>query len=159
MSDIVFNIALGRAAELYRRVIAGDPAGSALLLVALKAENLEADETLRDWDTLADIITTGSSREATNTGYSRKVIAAGDLTPPTPNDSSNYVLLDLPDTTWNAVQSDGGAWGKILVCYRPGTAPADSAIIPLTGHDFPITPDGTAIVAQVDPNGFFAAQA
>jgi hypothetical protein len=51
----------------------------------------------------------------------------------------------------------GTNWAKILVCYRPASASPDSAVIPLTSHDFPINPDGSNVVAQVDPSGFFRA--
>ncbi|WP_433235491.1 hypothetical protein ACQPYK_25430 [Streptosporangium sp. CA-135522] len=155
MADFQFNIAKGRTAELYNRVKTGDPATSTLLLVALAAANIETDAVLKDRDTLADVLA-GTTDEATNTGYTRKVLAAADLNALTPDDVNDRIDLDIPDQTWTNVQV-GSNWSKILVCYRPATASPDSAIIPLTSHDFPIQPDGSNVVVQIDPAGFFRA--
>ncbi|MEV4749059.1 hypothetical protein AB0K21_21995 [Streptosporangium sp. NPDC049248] len=155
MADFQFNVSKGRAVELYNRVKTSDPVNSALILVALAAANVETDAVLKDKDTLADVLS-GSTDEATNVGYSRKVLAAADLTAVVPDDVNDWVDLALPDQTWANVQA-GSNWSKILVCYRPATGSADSAIVPLTSHDFPINPDGSNVVAQVDPSGFFRA--
>ncbi|MFI6317294.1 hypothetical protein ACIBG8_07235 [Nonomuraea sp. NPDC050556] len=153
MADFKFNVGLGRVAELYNRVKTGDPAGSALVLVALSAANLESDAVLRDKDTLADVLS-GSTDEVTNTGYSRKVLLAADLAPLTPDDVNDRLDLDIPDQTYTSVQA-GTNWAKILVCYKPGAASPDTAIIPLTSHDFPLIPDGTNVVVQIDALGFW----
>jgi hypothetical protein len=155
MADFQFNAAKGRVVELYNRVRTGDPATSALLVVALDAANIETDAGLKDKDTLADVLA-GITNEATNVGYSRKVLGAADLSVVEPDDENDWVDLALPDQTWLNVQA-GTNWAKILVCYRPASASPDSAVIPLTSHDFPINPDGSNVVAQVDPSGFFRA--
>ncbi|GGK90377.1 hypothetical protein Ppa06_58080 [Planomonospora parontospora subsp. parontospora] len=153
--DFVFNIAKGRAAELYWRVKNSDPANSALLVVALAVANLEADTVLQDKDTLADILS-GATDEATNSGYARNVLTAADLAALTPDDTNDRMDLDIPDQTWTAVQA-GSNWGKLVIAYRPASASPDSAIIPMTAHDFTITPDGSNIVAQIDAAGFYRA--
>lgn len=155
MADVQFNIAKGRTAELYNRVKIGDPAASALLLVVLAAEGIETDAVLKDMDTLADILA-GATNEVTNDGYARKVLTAADLNVLAPDDVNDRMDLDLPDQTYASVQA-GTNWAKVLVCYRPNTGSPDSQIIPMTAHDFPITPDGTNIVVQVDSAGFFRA--
>ncbi|MFG3438345.1 hypothetical protein ACGF0J_13970 [Nonomuraea sp. NPDC047897] len=155
MADFQFNVAKGRVVELYRRVRVGDPATSALLVVALDAAGIETDAALKDRDSLADVLA-GATNEVTNTGYSRKVLAAGDLSDVVPDDANDWTDLALPDQTWNNVQM-GTNWAKIIICYRPAAASPDSAVIPLTSHDFPINPDGSNVVAQVDPSGFFRA--
>ncbi|WP_214317058.1 hypothetical protein [Nonomuraea sediminis] len=155
MPDFQFNVAKGRTTELYNRVKIGDPAGSALIVLALAAANVETDAVLKDKDTLADVLG-GATDEATNTGYSRKVLVAADLNPVVPDDVNDWVDLSIPGQTWANVQP-GSNWSKILVCYRPAAASPDSAIVPLTSHDFPINPDGSNVVAQVDPSGFFRA--
>ncbi|WP_440063807.1 hypothetical protein [Streptosporangium sp. OZ121] len=155
MPDFQFNISKGRATELYTRVKTGDPATSALVLVALAETGIETDAVLEDKDTLADVLS-GSTNEATNVGYARKVLSAADLTVVVPDDVNDWVDLALPDATWANVQA-GTDWSKVLVCYRPATGSPDSAIVPLTSHDFPIKPDGSNVVAQVDPSGFFRA--
>jgi len=156
VADIVFNIAKGRVVEYYNRVKANDPSPSALVIVAVKATGLEADGTLQDYDDLNAILAAAND-EATNTGYARKVLTDSDLAAlPAPDDTNNRYEVDLPDQTWSAVQTTGGAWGALLVCYDADTgAGTDANIIPLTKHDFAVTPDGSDIVAQI--NNFFRA--
>lgn len=158
MADGVFNIAKGRVGEFYARVDANDPANSALVIVALKAAGLEADATLQDYDDLAAILA-ATNDEATNTNYARKVLTDADLSAPVPDDTNNRFDFDIPDPVWSpGPTATGGAWGKLLVCYDPDTAAGtDSSIIPLTHHDFAVTPDGTVITATVNPAGFFRA--
>ncbi|MFI6886771.1 hypothetical protein [Streptosporangium canum] len=155
MADFVPNIAKGRAAELYNRVKTADPATAALVIVALSATNLETDAVLRDKDTLADWLS-GTTDEVTNAGYARKVLLAADLAALAPDDINDRMDIDIPDQTWTNVAA-GSNWAKLVICYRPATASPDSAIIPLTAHDFAITPDGSNIVAQIDPTGFYRA--
>jgi hypothetical protein len=154
--DFQFNIALGRTAELYKRVKVGDPAGSSLVVVALAASGIETDAVLKDKDSLADVLA-GATNEATNTGYVRKTLTAAELNTVAPNDALDRMDLDIPDLTWSTVQAEGGAWAKLIICYQPSGSATDAQIEPLTSHDFGITPDGTNIVAQVDPAGFFGA--
>ncbi|MDP9843269.1 hypothetical protein [Streptosporangium lutulentum] len=155
MADFQFNISKGRAVELYNRVKTGDPADSALLLVVLAEEDVESDAVLKDKDTLADVLA-GATNEATNGGYVRKVLTAADLGVLSPDDANDRIDLDIPDQTWTNVLP-GSNWAKIAICYRPATESADSEIIPLTSHDFPMIPDGSNMVAQIDSVGFFRA--
>lgn len=158
MADSVFNIAKGRVVEYYNRVKSNDPTNSAIVIVALKATGLEAHSALIDYDDLATLLAAAND-EATNTGYSRKVLTDADLAAlPAPDDTNNRYEVDLPDQTFSAVGATGGAWGALLICYDSDTTGGtDSAIIPLTVHDFAVTPDGTDIVAQFNALGFFRA--
>lgn len=157
MADFVFNVAKGRVAELYNRVDSNDPANSALVVVVLKAAGLESDAVLRDYDTL-DAILAAANDEATNVNYARKVLTDADLAAFAPDDTNDRVDLDIPDLTWTNVGATGGAWGKLLICYDGDTtAGTDANIIPLAAYDFPVTPDGTSITAQVAVAGFFRA--
>lgn len=158
MADQVFNIALGSVAGYYRRVDGNDPANSALVIVLLAASGIESDATLKDKDTLADLVS-GATNEATNTGYARKVLTDSDLTAFAPDDANNRVDLDFPDQTWTSVANDGtGAIGDAVVCYDGDTTGGtDSNIEPLTMHDFAVTPNGGDITLQVAAVGFFRA--
>lgn len=158
MTDFVFNIAKGRVVEYYNRVKNNDPSASALVIVAIKATGIESDGTLQDYDDLSALLAAAND-EATNTGYARKVLTDADLAAlPAPDDTNNRYDIDLPDQTWSAVQTTGGAWAKLLVCYDGDTgAGNDSNIIPLTAHDFSVTPDGSDIIAQIAAAGFFRA--
>ncbi|MEU4511765.1 hypothetical protein AB0G05_19915 [Nonomuraea wenchangensis] len=156
MPDFEFNIAKGRSVELYRRVRLGDPATSALMIVALAEAGIETDAALKDKISLADVLS-GTTDEATNTGYARKVLGAADLNDVVPDFANDRTDIDVPDQTWLNVQAAGGPWSKILLCYRPATGSPDSDVVPMTAHDFSITPDGSNIVLQIDPSGFFRA--
>ena len=155
MADFVFNEAKGRVAEFYNRVQTNDPANSALIIVALATAGLETDAVLRDKVSLADLVS-GTTNEVTNTGYSRKVLTDADLTALTIDQTNDRVDLDTADIAFGAI-SAGDGWSKIVFCYdNDTTAGTDANIIPLTCHDFVVTPDGSAITVQT-PNGFFRA--
>ncbi|WP_433225621.1 hypothetical protein [Actinomadura formosensis] len=147
MSNGVFNIALGRGAYYATLPAANDSLVVALLKVA------QADDALRDHDTLAQVL--AANTEADFTNYARKT-ATGVLV--TVNDTTNLVDVDIDDITWATA---GGALNntlaKLIICYKPDTASADSAIIPMTHHDFVVTTDGSSITAQVAATGFFRA--
>lgn len=157
MADFVFNIAKGRVVEYYNRVKNNDPANSALVVVILATAGLETDAVLRDKDTLADVVS-GTTNEVTNSGYGRKVLTDADLAAlPAPDDVNDRYDVDIPDQTFAAIAA-GDGWSKLLVCYDPDTTGGtDANIVPLTAHDFVITPDGSDIVAQINAAGFFRA--
>lgn len=142
MANITFNIAKGRVAELYNRVESNDPANSAIILVPIETSGLESDATLIDKDDLAAVLS-GTTNEQTTMG--RKTLTDSDLAAfPAPNDTSDYMSLNLPSVTWTA--ASGNAISKILVCYDSDTtAGTDSNIIPLTMFDFSATPSGLDI--------------
>ena len=156
MANFVFNISKGRVVEYYNRVKNNDPANSALVILAIDA-NGDTDATMQDRDDLAALLG-GTANEVTNSGYARKVLTDADLAAlPAPDDANDRFDIDLPDQTWNAVAA-GTAWTDVIVCYDPDTTGGtDSAIIPLTCHDFPMTPDGSDIIMQVAAAGFFRA--
>lgn len=156
MANQVFNAALGRVVEMYNRVDINDPANSALIIVILATAGIETDAVLKDKDTLADVVA-GTTNEVTNTGYARKTLTDADLVAFAPDDTNDRVDLDIPDQTWTGVAA-GDGWNDFLVCYdNDTTAGTDANIIPLTMHDFVITPDGSDITAQIAAAGFFRA--
>jgi len=155
MADLVFNIAKGRVVELYNRVQTNDGANSALIVVAVDA-NGETDANFRDFDDLAALLAS-TANEVTNTNYARKVLTDADLSAISVDDTNDRFEVDIPDQTWTSI-SAGDAWTDLIICYDPdSTAGTDSTVIPLTLHDFAVTPDGSDITAQVDALGFFRA--
>lgn len=156
MTDFVFNIALGRVAELYNRVDSNDPANSALIVAVLAATGIESDAVLKDKDDLAALVA-GTTNEATNTGYARKVLTDADLTAFAPDDANDRVDLDIPDQTWVGV-SAGDVWIDVVILYdNDTTLGTDANIVPLTQHDFSVTPDGSDITAEIAAAGFYRA--
>lgn len=161
MANFVFNIAKGRVVELYNRVENNDPANSAFVVVVLKTTGLESDATLLDYDNLDLLLKRGGGSqvaEVTNSGYARKTLTDVDLASvPAPDDTNDRYDIDIPDLTWTAVAA-GDGWSKLLVCYdNDTTAGTDANIVPLTAHDFVVTPDGSDITAQIAAAGFFRA--
>ena len=156
MANQVFNIALGRVAELYNRVDTNDPANSALIIAILATAGVETDAVLKDKDTLADVVA-GTTNEVTNTGYARKTLTDTDIVAFAPDDTNDRVDLDIPDQTWTAVAA-GDGWNDLLVCYDSDTTGGtDANIVPCTMHDFSVTPDGSDITAQIAAAGFYRA--
>lgn len=158
MANQVLNIALGRVAELYNRVDSNDPTNSALIIVLIASSGIESDATLKDMDTLSAFVA-GTTNEATNTGYARKTLTDADIVAFAPDDANDRVDLDIPDQTWTGVANDGtGAIGDLLVCYDSDTTGGtDANIVPMTMHDFAVTPDGSDITAQIATAGFYRA--
>lgn len=146
MANVVFNVARGRARQL---ILDGED----LIVVLLKTA--QADDALRDHDTLAALLASGGGTdnvEADFTNYARKTIANASVTN-TVDDTANDADLDIPDQTW---ASAGGASNntlvKAIVCID---GEDDSARIPLTAHDFTPTTDGSDLIAQVATDGFY----
>jgi hypothetical protein len=158
MGNEVFNIAKGRVAELYNRVDLNDPANSALIIILLATTGLEADTALRDFDTVSALVA-GTTNEATNTGYARKVLTDSDISAFAPDDTNDRVDIDIPDQTWTGLANDGtGAISKFVTAYDSDTTGGtDANIVPMTHHDFAITPDGSDVTAQIAAAGFFRA--
>src|SRR3954468_197986 len=156
MADQVFNIAKGRVAEFYFRIDSNDPANSALIILILATAGIETDAVLKDVDTVTALVA-GTTNEVTNTGYARKTLTDTDIVAFAPDDTNDRVDLDIPDQTWTAVAA-GDGWNDFVVNYdNDSTAGTDANIVPLTQHDFVLTPDGSDITAQIAVAGFFRA--
>src|SRR5512134_2908437 len=153
MADFVFNIAKGRVGQYCQNVEDGSPANSRLKVIVLEATGLEADAALKDHNDLAALLA-GTSNEQTTMG--RKTVAAANIAL-TVDDTNERLDIDMDDQLWTA--ATGNAVGALVVVYCPdGVTPgADSTFIPLTKHDFVVTPDGSDITAQINTAGFFRA--
>lgn len=139
MADITFNIALGRVASL--AALTGG-ANDALIMVPLESSGLVADSTMRDYDTLSDLLA-GASNEQTTVG--RKTLGSVSVTV---NDTDNRVDIDCADVTWTA--PTGNAIGAVVICYDPDTTGGtDADLIPLTKHGITWTPDGNNFTLTV----------
>jgi len=154
VADIVFNIAKGRVVEFHNRIDTNDPTNAAIIVVPVDV-GATTDATIRDFDTLAAVLG-GGVTERTTGGWNRKTITDADITFPAPDDTNDRFDIDIPDQTWTAVTA--GAVTDLLICYDSDTgAGTDSNIVPLTMHDFAVTPDGSDVVAVINAAGFFRA--
>lgn len=153
MANMVPNIALGQVVGYYRRVDENDPSTAELYVIVFNAS--DTDATIRDVDTVAAIEALSSTAEVANSGYSRKVLTDSDLTAFSADDTNDRVDLVISDQTWTSVAA-GTAWTDVCIAYGTNGG-ADSAKVPLTWHDFSVTPNGGDITMDVPSAGFFRA--
>lgn len=153
MADFAYNIAKGRAVELFNRVDANDPAAAALYIIPVDVAAV-TDATLRDLDDFAAIITAGVTERAA-TGWNRKTLTDTDITFPAPNDGNDSYDIDIPDPVWTAVTA--GAVTDLIVCYASVASPTNAQLLPISQHDFAITPDGSDVTGTVNVAGFYRA--
>lgn len=147
MADFIFNQAKGKFAEWAARVEANDPANSVFILEAVLTT--ATDATLKDLDDIAAIESDANTAEVTNSGYARKSFANGTITI-TIDDTNDRTDVDFADQTWTAVATSPGAWSDLIFGYdSDSTGGADSAIKPVSQHDFAVTPDGSDITATI----------
>lgn len=145
-TDFVFNAAKGRFVHYATLPAASD----ALVAVLLEASGLEADATLKDYDTLAALLA-GTSNEQTTMG--RKTLANVAVTV---DDTGDDASFDCDDLTYTA--ASGNAVGKLVVCYDPDTGTGDdTTLIPLTAHSLDVTPDGNDVEVQIHADGVAVA--
>lgn len=155
MADRVTVASLGKARYYAEQVRAGT---GVFLLVLLQA-GMEADATLIDRATLADVLAVSANKEPTWTGgtnYARKSYA-GTAVALDINTANDRVDIDLADPTWSAAGSPTAtqALGKLGVCYAPAAGSANSAIIPLAWFDYPVVADGSDLVAPFSAQGVY----
>ena len=144
MGDFVFNIAKGRVAHYATLPAAND----ALIVIPIEASGVESDATLIDYDDVATLLAAANNEQST---MGRKTITSVTVTV---DDSNNRVDVDIADITWTG--ATGNAISDVLIAYDPDTTGGtDSSLIPLTWHDFSVTPDGSDVTATV--SNFFRA--
>ena len=135
----VFNVAKGELGY-YRRL---PDASSAIVAVPFLAAGLVSDAIMRDYATLAEV-EAGASAENTTVG---RIVLSGLAS--AVDNGADKRTFDSANIVWAAPPASG-AVGAILLCYRPGAAPADSLWIPLTKHDVTWTPDGNQMTFEVN---------
>lgn len=125
--------------------------GDNILVVLLQSAGLQADSTLNNHQTLASLL--AANTEAVFTNYARKVLSTVDITV-TVNTSTGVATVDVSDQVWNAA---GGAvnntLGALITCYRPTSASPDSAVLPLTKHDYTVSTTGGNLNAPISSIG------
>lgn len=144
MADQVFNIALGRVAYYATLPAAND----ALIVIPIEASGVESDATIKDYDTVSALLAATNNEQST---MGRKTITSVTVTV---DDTNNRTDVDIADITWTA--ATGNAISDLLIAYDPDTTTGtDADLIPLTWHDFSMTPDGSDIQATI--TNFFRA--
>lgn len=146
MANFTFNIAKGRVVEFYNRVKSNDPAASRLLLIPCSASDTEANA--QDADTVTQVLATAID-EQTAGGWVRKVLTDTELAAlPAPDDTNNRYAVQVPQVTWTGPTAGSNTTG-LLIAYDSTAGGADTALIPLTFHDFAVTADGNDVILNV----------
>lgn len=147
MADLVFNISKGEVKK-YAKLDGG--VNDALIVVPIEATGVETDDTINNYDDLAALLAAANNEQTT---MGRKTITSVTITV---DDTNNRVDLDIADQVWAAATGNGV--GDLFIGYDPDTtAGTDSTIVPLTWHDFAVTPDGSDITAVINSAGFYRA--
>lgn len=147
MADIVLNIAKGREAHYGSLPLTND----AILAIPLEASGLVADATMVDYATVAAVLAGATNEQTSN--MTRKTIASVAVTVDNTNDR---VYIDGADPVWTAVT--GNACGGLLTAYDDDTTGgSDTDLVPISKHDFAVTPAGGDITAQFNAGGIFRA--
>lgn len=157
MANFVFNRSKGRVSEFAERVNANDPTNSVFLIRLIQSSGVETDAVLLDKDDFAGLVS-GTTDFATNTGATTKTLdQTGGITI-TYDDTNDWVMVDVPDQTWTAVATAPGAISDLVTGYdSDSTAGTDANVLPMTFHDFAVTPDGSDITAVIATGGFYKA--
>ena len=153
MADLVFNVAKGRGVQLAKNVEDNDPAAAVLRVFAIVST--DTDDDLKDADTMAAVLALSSTAEATNSGYANISCDETQITI-TLDDTNNLHDAILADQTFTSIVA-GDDWTDIIVAYDPDGTDTDSGTIPLSLHDFVVSPNGGNIVADFPATGFFRA--
>lgn len=136
-------------------------AGSAVILVVLLRQGVEADSTLIDRATLADVLAVTANREASwegGTPYARKALTAVTVSPQAANDRVDY---DLADVVWAAAGqiTTPQQLAKLGVCYAPAANAQNTAVVPLAWLDYPVIADGSDLAPAFSAQGFYRSTA
>jgi hypothetical protein len=137
VANFAFNIAKGRAVELYNHVDSNLVAASVLVLIPCSASDTEANA--QDADNVTAALATAIN-EQTGGGWVRKDLTDTELAAfPAPDDVS------LPSVTWTGPTAASNTTG-LLVCYDVTGSDADGVLMPISHHDFAVTADGNDVI-------------
>ena len=145
MANFVFNVGLGRIAE-----IVSD--GANLGLLVLQAAGTDAAH--KDVATVQALLGLAATTEATFTNYARKAPLAGVAV--TIDNATDSVRVDATDVVFTAA---GGAVNNTttdVVIYED-VGGADSTRRPLVQLDAVFTTDGNDVTLQFHADGFWGA--
>jgi hypothetical protein len=160
MADLAFNRSKGRTVEYAERILGNDPTNSAFL--ASLWNITQSDAVQIDLDDIAAIEASGSNAEltsGTNANYVRKTIDdTGEGLTVTYDDTNDRVDIDVSDITWTALGAGTAITDLIFGYDSDTTGGADSAVRPVSQHDFAVTPDGSDVTAVIAAAGFYRSQ-
>lgn len=135
MTNFVFTIAAGRGVRYCDLPLGTDR----LAIVLLQSTGYQGDATVRNYNTLANVLAT-ANLEPTVTNYARKFVTSGiTITPDTTNHKNTVSIANL---SWLALGS-AQALSKLLICYQATSGATDAQTIPLFSCDISVTTNGS----------------
>jgi hypothetical protein len=143
VANFVFNVALGRIAELAE---AGD-----LRLLVLQAAS--ADAVLKDLDDVAAVLADGGTTEATFTNYARVTLTNVVVTV---DDATDEARVTCDDVTFTEAGGASNNTTTDVIIYLHD-AGGDASSIPLVQLDAVFTTDGNDVTLRMHEDGFFGA--
>ena len=156
MGDVVINRALGKIHQYADNVDNNSPANSVLRMFALVVTGGVGaeDNAIRDLATMTmtGLFAVANVAEATNSGYANQAMDDTDVTI-TIDDASNRVDIVGGDQVFTSVVG-GDVWTDIVIAYDGDGTDTDGTTIPLSKHDFAVTPNGGDITADEPVAGF-----
>lgn len=150
MADFVYNLAKGKAAAWVDAINANSPNANAVFVIEL-INTSASDATLKDLTTFAAIESDASTAELTsgsNANYARKTLADTAMTV-TVDNTNDWVVIDCADQTWTALGAGTAVTDLVFGYDTDSTGGTDSGVLPVTQHDFAVTPDGTDVTATI----------
>lgn len=156
MADLVLNRVLGKVHQYVDNVDSNNPAASVMRVFAMVVSG-DQDNAMRDLATMTmtGLFALANVAEATNSGYANQSVTDAATTI-TIDDANNRVDCAIGDVTFTSVLS-GDVWTDICIAYDSDGTDNDGNTIPLTIHDFSVTPNGGNITADEPATGFFRA--
>lgn len=120
---------------------------------------VEADATLRDYDTFAAILA-GANTECNFTNYARNSLDDTEVVATVTDDTNDRRVASIDD--WviaNAGGADNDTLVKLIIGYdSDSTAGTDANIVPLTAHDLSETTNGQQLtIAPTTVQEYFRA--
>lgn len=150
MADFIYNQAKGKFAEWASRVNLNDPTNSVFIWQMVNTS--ATDATLKDLDTFALIESDANTAELTsggNANYVRKTLTDASGITITIDDTNDRTDVDCADLTWTALGAGTAITDLICGYDSDSTAGTDANVVPISQHDFAITPDGSDITATI----------
>lgn len=143
MTNFTFTIAAGRGVRYCDLALGTDR----LAIVLLQSSGYQGDATVRNYNTLANILAT-ANLEATFTNYARIFVTSGiTITPDTTNHKNTVSIANL---TWSAAGGvTNNTLAKLLICYQPTSGATDAQTVPLFSCDVSATTSGSDYKATI----------
>lgn len=156
MANYVFGVALGRIGGYVDRVLANDPANSAIIAIPMSSSGTA--EQAEGLTTFAAVEADANFAEQTHVSWGRKTIDdVGEGLAIAFDAVNNRIEVDISDLVWAGPAAGNNTTG-LVICYDSDTTVGtDANLVPLVHLDMAVIADGNQVTYQVNAEGFFNA--